>query len=520
MAPKKQQKRNPFYYFMMEVKRNAGNEIDNNTAQEIAGAKWAKMSADEKRKYEIKAAEVRNNVSLKKYTSEGIDIEEIERKTQAERKWQEEMKTTISQDIRGAHKSGSIDTKTFFVLYINSFVYQETEDRYFPAEIGLLSFNLREGVLQENIYHSMIQPGQLPMGYFNEAMIISNEKHKIQPPSSLDTGDNTEKVFNEICEFISQRFEGGQDCPILYVKEKYMKMCQNILDSWTAQFNECYFFKVYNLQLMLNELRSTIEQTNVVMANSFGFYEISKDVYSHVSNIACEFHEIADAQISCAKSIVTRQAYVICDNCCPILEIPLIPGHHVPESTRTDRIRNSSRASTFSSKQSEITFETPRSDADTGSVISFTSRSEGWDNESVASTGTSVATLEEQFPALGQGRSNGGAGEWFSQNSNGSVRSSYSGAAGSNAGFSQLRKAAMPALLKQMKDLNFEEGTSTRSGSTNPLRYNRTWSQMSDSDSVTSEVSQSSQKPFNNAPNDFPALGGKGKARGRGGFRK
>lgn len=76
--------------------------------------------------------------------------------------------------------------------------------------------------------------------------------------------------------------------PIVYVKEKYMTLVKKVLNMWADDYNNNCYFEVYNLQFMFNELRSAIEQSDIVMANSFGFAEMSKDIYSHVPDIGCE----------------------------------------------------------------------------------------------------------------------------------------------------------------------------------------------------------------------------------------
>lgn len=77
--------------------------------------------------------------------------------------------------------------------------------------------------------------------------------------------------------------------------------------------------------------------------------EFERDVYDYAANISCdvsvtaflfllifsyciifEVHEELAAQNHCSKSIVTRMAYIICDNCCNDLNIELIPGRHIP----------------------------------------------------------------------------------------------------------------------------------------------------------------------------------------------
>lgn len=115
-----------------------------------------------------------------------------------------------------------------------------------------------------------------------------------------------EQVFNELCKFVKvnskihlfkvctqfllfkDHIDKDEPSPIIYVKEKYMKQTKNILDMWENDYNNNCYSGVYNLQFMFNELRSTIELSDIAMSNSFGFGEISRDIYSHVPDIGCE----------------------------------------------------------------------------------------------------------------------------------------------------------------------------------------------------------------------------------------
>lgn len=44
-------------------------------------------------------------------------------------------------------------------MHINDFCYWESGNRHYPAEIALAKFNLKNGIIKEDVYHSLIQPG-------------------------------------------------------------------------------------------------------------------------------------------------------------------------------------------------------------------------------------------------------------------------------------------------------------------------------------------------------------------------
>lgn len=58
-----------------------------------------------------------------------------------------------------------------------------------------------------------------------------------------------------------------------------------------------------------------------------------------------QFHSLTDSPIYCSKSIVTRLAYIVCDNCCSYLSIELIPGLHIPDNAKVPASRPGTAAS-------------------------------------------------------------------------------------------------------------------------------------------------------------------------------
>ncbi|XP_019865850.1 protein maelstrom homolog [Aethina tumida] len=449
MAPKKNKKKNAFFFFMQEIKQKGG--LNNLEAQEIAGGKWSRMSAEERQPYEVIANQHRNNVQLKKYTSDGVDIELIEKLEREELAAITAMQTYIHDDILASQKANVIHKKNFFIIHINTFCYRDTEDKYYPAEIALLQFNLRDGVHEKNIFHRMVHPGTLPLGFTAAATLHSSTSHKIKPPPSYaspNTINNMEQVFKELCKFVKEHMDKNATYPIVYVKEKYMTLVKKVLNMWADDYNNNCYFEVYNLQFMFNELRSAIEQSDIVMANSFGFAEMSKDIYSHVPDIGCEFHESIEYTLHCSKSIVTRQAYIICDNCCPVLKLELIPGRHIPRRTRLNF--------------NEETFDQGGSSRDQsvrtdGQSVQFTTDSE-WDAESVASQ-YSVASSSLR-------RSNV-ANDWQSVKRN--KGKSYCGVASGTG----KKNPVMSSMLNNMQQLDINSGSTMYSDRSNNSEDNK-----------------------------------------------
>ncbi|CAH1958019.1 unnamed protein product [Acanthoscelides obtectus] len=128
-------------------------------------------------------------------------------------------------------------------------------------------------------------------------------------------------------------------------------------------------------------------------SDTFSDRVIEMDKFAYSKGICCNYHEVTNVPHYCSRSVVVRYAYTICDNCCGDLDIPLVPGHHVPLTSKVPRIRASSQMSLASSNMRPTT-----RDDDTDSVNSMSTHSE-WEKESVTSY-TSATDSADDFPAL------------------------------------------------------------------------------------------------------------------------
>lgn len=119
------------------------------------------MPADQKQHYKDLSRKMRDKEKGCKYTSQGIPVERIEKEIMAGKVKEQSMKSDIDNIIRLAYEAESIDEEVFFFIYTNYFCYYENKKVYFPAEISICSFTLKDGVLEENVFHKLIHPGTI-----------------------------------------------------------------------------------------------------------------------------------------------------------------------------------------------------------------------------------------------------------------------------------------------------------------------------------------------------------------------
>ncbi|KAI4463621.1 gamma-interferon inducible lysosomal thiol reductase gilt [Holotrichia oblita] len=252
--------RNAFYYFMLDFKNRQGQSFKSMVeVSDAAGPHWQRLSDKEKEKYQNLAK--RNRENQTKQTSIAIDGD------------------------------------YFYLMHINEFCYWEKEDRSFPAEIALGKFNFQDGIVKEDVFHMLVQPGPLPLGYSAQVKAKAEETHQIQ---HMGSEDNTEEVLMGL---ISKLAEGGDEkYPTIYVPEKEVNMVQKVLIYLCNKFDHPYLFDINSLDYLFFSLKNNISPTGKVWPTaSVSKLQLERDVYDYCSGIAC-----ATSSASMARSVRSK----------------------------------------------------------------------------------------------------------------------------------------------------------------------------------------------------------------------
>lgn len=132
------------------------------------------MSEQEKEKYRQKA---KQSMPAKKLTNLGIPIDRIEKEENDRKAYELDMFVKISHTVQNAAASNKLFSSFLFctiiffllllahslqymdicIFHVNTFCYSVTNKRYYPAEIAVSKFNLRDGVW--DVYHTFCHPG-------------------------------------------------------------------------------------------------------------------------------------------------------------------------------------------------------------------------------------------------------------------------------------------------------------------------------------------------------------------------
>ncbi|KAF5281966.1 hypothetical protein FQA39_LY00490 [Lamprigera yunnana] len=341
--PPKNKGHNSYYYFMLHLKETPGKR-NLNLAQisEIAGPLWKNMNAEQRKPFEQKAKQMKNGANVIKYTTTGQSIAEVLRKHSESTNKEDLMKVDIMNTIKVAVESKTLSDEMFIVIHVNYFCHCTSNDRYYPAEVGIVKFNLRHGVLEENVYNEICKPGTLPLGYLSEAKLISDEIHKIPPPMFSDTENNLPEIAGSLWKFIMQSLPNNRKLPPVYASKKNHAIVANVLSSFGADYGY-QDLNVYSLEYLLYILRNACRK-EAWAASSLSELELEKHTFEFCDNVACKYHKEIQVPNCCSRSQVIRSVYVICGNCCPDLYIDFIPGQHIPLQSRVQPSRSQSRA--------------------------------------------------------------------------------------------------------------------------------------------------------------------------------
>ncbi|XP_047115467.1 protein maelstrom homolog [Schistocerca piceifrons] len=346
MGPKKKQPKNAFYFFVMEFKDQMARKgviyPNHKEAFDAAGPEWQRLSKDQRNRYESIAKEYKlaEQQTVHKYTTTGKTFEQVDQEIQERQAAQARMETEIKTTVAVLDKKG-LQTKIFYFMHVNYYCRVE-EKQFIPCELAICQFNFALGAF--NFYHTLINPGELPLGYAFEAKKRSDETHQIPLPPPSSAEKNYSKILLNVVKFMKDDVEDGKFPPIYtYGTDGTSEAVKDVLDALCeyeamqeypkVQVPEN--FRVYPLPKLFFELRNKAgdfanRSSKAFPVESLAARELEKNLYSFTPGICCEMHDGTDASQYCSLSLVRRWSFIISDHCCKDLGIELAPGQHIP----------------------------------------------------------------------------------------------------------------------------------------------------------------------------------------------
>ncbi|KAJ0176264.1 hypothetical protein K1T71_008438 [Dendrolimus kikuchii] len=286
--------RNAFYFYMLDFKEEQRLKgIHYANMKEVADAanpSWQKSPPSVRTKYEAKAKaeKQKTNTPNQKYTSTGISFAEID---QMERELKE-AEYNEREDIKNLVKFGKFNQTTldldFYLMDVN--YSSKFGSDYLIGEMTLLRFSLRDGI--KDYYPEEINPVQLGLvlPFIGERTVYPLLLFKVLP----------------IQNFI-------------------MQLCRNAGEDDSL-------FRVYKLDFLFFTLINGIrtKEDEGFPKESLALVQLKKDVFKYTPRLGCKHHEEIDKSVMCTSSRTKRWAYTVLDSCCPLIDVQVQPGKHVP----------------------------------------------------------------------------------------------------------------------------------------------------------------------------------------------
>ncbi|XP_047508096.1 protein maelstrom homolog [Pieris napi] len=338
--PKKPAK-TAFYYFALDYKAEQakkGIHLKNLAeAVEAASPVWTSAQPSVRAKYEAKAKaeKNKNNVPQKKYTSYGIPISEIIRHEQEQKQAEEYEKQDISNLVAINKISGGTPNIDIYLMDVN--YYCKIKDDYLIGESTMLRFTLQDGL--DEVYHEIINPGGIPMGYAYDVKLGSKE-FGLEIPDETKKPSNYMQILANIIEYLKKSNPSVDVLPPIFVMPDKVPIVSNFLSQMCRQAGEVEsIFRVYRLDTLLYHLANVHETfKKQIPTEAIALSMLKKDLFLYTPQIGCDHHNSIDMTPECSKSRVTRQAFTIMDHCCYGFAIQLKLGKHLPADVDLEAI--------------------------------------------------------------------------------------------------------------------------------------------------------------------------------------
>jgi len=250
------------------------------------------------------------------------------------REAQEQAETLIMQEeikgwVEDGARNGKLSHFHFYIIQANVFCLTD-EGGVVPAEISLARVSLSSGV--EEVYHELIHPGPLPLGYRADCIYNASKTHKI-PLDMAGANQDYSSILAGITSFIG-RTPSGQVPPV-YILPKFRFQTQRVVNWLKEKANRVSdtlsnLFSLPCLLFHMARVGKEIPGCVYVPTEHLAEVQLDRDVFLYTVGMACAWHQEQDETVHCSAALVRRWAFIFCHICCPRHELELLPGRHRP----------------------------------------------------------------------------------------------------------------------------------------------------------------------------------------------
>ena len=261
------------------------------------------------------------------------------------------MQEEIKDWVEDAARSGQLVHSQFHIIQANVFCLTD-EKGVVPAEICIARVSLVNGVeevmasdflvyfhkvteikmrriidLILQVFHELIHPGPLPLGYRADCVYNASKTHKIELDMAT-ANKNYPAILERIVNCLSSG-SSGKDLPPVYILPKYRLQTERVLKWLQERARDKTFINLYSLPcLFFHMARVGKEVPDCVHlpTESLAEVQLDRDVFLYTMSMACTWHQQHDETVHCSAAIVRRWAFIFCHICCP-RSVGIIPSN-------------------------------------------------------------------------------------------------------------------------------------------------------------------------------------------------
>ncbi|XP_055677737.1 protein maelstrom homolog [Lutzomyia longipalpis] len=340
-------KRQPFYFFMVEMQkkhREKGTKYSLREMPAIAAPFWAKMTKEEKAKYEAQSKrynEDRSGSSDIK-TCHGIAYREVEQEKRRAAEESRKMKEEVRQLINTAILAQNLSSKMYYVIHINYFCESRDsngEVRYDAAELAILDFSLEDGV--KHGMHTVIRLDELPYGYTFEASYHTEKTHMLPLPPKTIGCSTIDDAVEEVLRFINM----DEDvCPPIFTSDLDLPIVRSVFREVLQRLpTKHHDVRIYSLSELLFNLKNVTHGQTASAVTQPPFASVylaecylARGTFDFAEGLPCQFHQEVDRVTHCSQTKVKGWAFSVIHSCAPDLGIQFVEGKHEPESAMSE----------------------------------------------------------------------------------------------------------------------------------------------------------------------------------------
>ncbi|XP_074601532.1 germ-plasm component protein maelstrom [Brevipalpus obovatus] len=334
-------KTNAYSVFVTEYARQ--HCLEWTDAFDRAGQVYKGLSEDIKEAFKVKAKAInegRRGKVLNIPLQRGPDSKQVEE--QRETRIMGDIRERWVEDFVMKSSENELLAKPIYIVSFNVMCHN-AENEYIPLEIGIVKFTLLDGIV--NKFHKFVDAGPVPVGYASEARLHCESTHQIPfEDFSLATGLDSisyEHIVEEIDAFIQEEEMFDPSLGEFGVRPLFAHP-NDIREIGLIQARSC--FATIGKKAGNNSFARSLDVLDItkllyhlyVKFNNQQFFPICVDKmtssrFDYSAGIGCKFHDDKDCKY-CALAQPMKLAFMLADNLCALLGIPLTDNHTPPKS--------------------------------------------------------------------------------------------------------------------------------------------------------------------------------------------